>query len=124
MWSKFAGLIGEALIASEGVYAGQGYCFALASFADDVSAKYLMDYLDTYLLKVDCYYDQDWAMPALIWIDEHRDTDHSSRYLTPGGLWERFAEDKGESWQLDYSKKRFWAIMKYCQEHFPAVAAC
>jgi hypothetical protein len=75
-WNQFAEPIGKALVASEVTYAGQSHCFALASFADDVSVKYLMEYLDTYLSKLDCYYDQNWAMPALIWIDTKGNTNH------------------------------------------------
>ena len=79
-WGRFEDQIGEALIASKVAFADQGFCFALARFADDKSADYLAKYLDTYLPQIERYYDQGWAMPALIWIDEQRNTEHSASW--------------------------------------------
>ncbi len=79
------------LIASQRCYAGQGYCAALACYADEPSADCLRQYLDAWLPQVDKYYDQHWALPALVWIDQRLDTNHAARYLERGGLWDNWA---------------------------------
>jgi len=120
-WNQFADQIGKALVASQVGFAGQGYCFALACFTDETSVGYLTQYLDIYLPRIDCYYDQDWAMPALIWIDRQKNTNHSSRYLVSEGLWEKFVEDKlkgSDVWRLENIENRFWRVMEYCRVHF------
>ncbi len=129
--SWFAGLkdytelreqIGELLLASKTCYAGQSHAFAMACFADDASVSYLTNYLDIYLRRLDCWYDQDWAMPALLWIDHINSTNHSSEYLAPNGLWEHFTTDKvtadNDAWTIDSCKRQFWRTMGYCREHF------
>lgn len=45
------------LLASELVYAGQGYCFALARLGAEQDAEILTAYLDHYLPRDDCQYD-------------------------------------------------------------------
>lgn len=118
-WQQFSGTIGDSLLASETCYAGQGYCFALACFATEESADYLIKYLDVYLPRIDAYYDQEWAMPALMWIDEQRGTKHAARFLVPGGLWEEYKRDKpAPQWDIEMCKHNFWAAMNYCQAHF------
>ena len=127
--SWFAGLcyvvelreqVGELLLASKTTFAGQGHTFALACFADEQSADFLVRYLDTYLRKLDCFYDQGWAMPALIWVDEQLDTSHAEQFLVPGGLWETFVKDAAamtDAWTLDQCKARFWRCMLFCKQH-------
>lgn len=79
------------LLASELTYAGQGYCVALARFETTADAGILCTYLDRYFPQVDLYYDQHWAMGALLYLDQRLNSDHASRFLTPGGLWQRSA---------------------------------
>jgi hypothetical protein len=38
---------------------------------------------------VDCYYDQHWAMGALLGLDDRLGTRHADGFLAPGGLWEQ-----------------------------------
>lgn len=126
--SWFAGLarqmecrdeIGELLVASKTCFAGQAHAFALACFADERSAQYLVEYLDIYLRKLDCIYDQNWAMPALVWVDETLGTSHAKPFLVKDGLWETFIAGCGvttESWQLDNSKSRLNRCMLFCEE--------
>ncbi|MCO6044081.1 DUF6000 family protein [Aeoliella sp. ICT_H6.2] len=129
--SWFAGLkrfvecrdqIGEMLLASKFCYAGQGHAFGMACLADDASIDFLKQYLNTYLRRVDCYYDQSWAMPALMWIDQQRGTSHADEFLAPGGLWDHFTKDKisanDDAWTIERSKTHFWTNMEYCQDHF------
>ncbi|WP_417387309.1 DUF6000 family protein [Gimesia sp.] len=111
--------ITKRLLASETCYAGQSHVFALACFANDASVSALKQYLDRYLRQLDCYYDQNWAMPALMWIDEMNGTDHASEYLKANGLWERFIKEKNsEAWCIQTCQKHFWNLMNYCKSQF------
>ena len=115
-WSQFSDLIGKELVESKMTYAGQGLSFALACFANKKSIHYLMEYLDMYLPQTNLVYDQDWVMSALLWVDEQNKTNYASRYLVPGGLWEKYVS--GKSVELSKCKENLWNLMKYCQEHF------
>ncbi|WP_052345978.1 DUF6000 family protein [Hymenobacter swuensis] len=120
-WQQFVPLLGTLLVESKTMYAGQGYCFALARFATAESATYLAVYLDTYLRQPDLQYDQHWAMPALLWIDERRGTTWAQEFLVPGGLWEQYTANKLDHsiiWQLTECKRQFWAAMEYCRTNF------
>ncbi|WP_246059957.1 DUF6000 family protein [Herbidospora galbida] len=83
----------DLLLESEVVYAGAGYCVALARFAEAEDAGVLSAYLDRYLPQVEKRYDQEDALGALLVVDEQLGTDHAGRFLTPGGLWETFTTD-------------------------------
>ncbi|MBI5297180.1 MAG: hypothetical protein HY869_17015 [Chloroflexi bacterium] len=123
-WSQFADIIGTKLLESKVTYAGQGHSFALACFANEDSVKYLTQYLNFYLPKNDLVYDQAWVMPALMWVDEQNNTNHSNQYLVSGGLWDNYiADKKSEHWHLDNKKESFWKLMNYCRENYakPAV---
>lgn len=89
---SFIPAIGERLLASEMVYAGEGYCMALGLIASDECARLLRSYLNTYLPLNGRVYNQDWAIGALAHIEgspppeylEHalwRDVDY---YMDPG----------------------------------------
>ena len=111
--------IGEALLASRYCYAGQSHAFAMACYANAMSVDYLTRYLQIYLPRFDCYFDQNWAMAALLWIDEQHDSHHAATYLTDDGLWLQFVADKDvEVWSLTEFKLRFWIIMDFCNQHF------
>jgi hypothetical protein len=47
--------------------------------------------LDKWLPQLDKYYDQHWALPALVWVDKRLSAHHADRYLLPGGLWDQWA---------------------------------
>jgi hypothetical protein len=114
-------LIGRRLLASEACYAGQSHAFAMACFADAESATFLERYLDEYLQRIDCCYDQGWAMPALMWIDEVNGSERSRRFLVKDGPWDSFTSDKvqvSDAWTLAVCQNRFWRSMNYCREHF------
>ena len=120
-WNQYADIIGTSLLESRVCYAGQGYCFALAHFADEQSAYHLTQYLESYLQQLDKWFDQGWAMPALMWIDAKRGTELSSAFLGENGLWDQFVADKivtSDAWSLDRCKARFNAIMRYSMEAF------
>lgn len=89
--SQFREQLGELLLESELVYAGQGYCFALARFGEERDAEILTAYLDRWLPERSCSYNQDDAMGALLYLDELHSAERAARFLGPGGLWERSA---------------------------------
>jgi hypothetical protein len=90
-WRRFNDFLGSKLLASEHCFAGQGYCAALACYSDPTSAEYLRRYLDVWLPRTDKFYDQHWALPALVWVDRQLDTHHAEPYLRNGGLWDQWA---------------------------------
>jgi hypothetical protein len=90
-WRQFREGLGALLVGSRMCFACQGYCAALACYADQASAGYLRQYLDAWLPQLDKFYDQHWALPALVWVDKRLDTQHAATYLVRGGLWDQWA---------------------------------
>ncbi|GAA2495774.1 hypothetical protein GCM10010406_35030 [Streptomyces thermolineatus] len=82
--------LADQLLASRACYAGQGYCYALARFGTTADAEILTAYLDHYLRRPECRYDQHWAAAALLHLDALHGTDRAGRFLEPGGLWEQW----------------------------------
>jgi hypothetical protein len=96
MWTRpglvqYRDRIGALLLDSQLVYAGRGYCVALARFETAADADLLCAYLDRYLPRTDFHYDQHWAIGALLHLDERLGSNRADRFLTPGGLWEKSA---------------------------------
>ncbi|GAA3030008.1 hypothetical protein Aglo01_36580 [Actinokineospora globicatena] len=87
---RLRGRIGELLLASEVAHAGQGYCFALARFGGQEDCLLLAAYLDKYLA-VDRYYDQTWAMGALLHLDSRLVTRYAGQFLVSGS-WQRWSD--------------------------------
>lgn len=117
---NYAARIGELLIASQYGLAGQAYCFAMASFADEASAANLCNYLDMYLGKPEKKCDLEaWAVPALMWIDRQTGSSRAEAYTKPGGRWDRCFEHANESVQaLNECWTRFERLMNVTAEHF------
>ncbi|MFE0730563.1 DUF6000 family protein [Streptomyces antibioticus] len=90
--TEFRERLGELLLASEGPYAGQAYCVALATFGTSADADLLVAYLDRYLPRPDLYYDQTAALGALLLLDAKVGTDRTARFLAPGGLWQQWID--------------------------------
>lgn len=67
--ASFVPLIGELLLASELVYAGQGYCIALGLMGGEDCARLLRSYLKVYLPLNGRVYNQDWAIGALSYME-------------------------------------------------------
>ncbi|MET7368796.1 DUF6000 family protein [Streptomyces sp. NPDC005566] len=88
----FRDVLGDMLLDSRLCFSGQGYCFALAHFCTEADALHLAAYLERYLQRPDCQYDQHWAMSALLHIDSRAGTEYATRFLTPGGMWQRWNE--------------------------------
>lgn len=89
--TQFRARLGELLLDSELVYAGQGYCLALARFGTAADAAILSSYLGKYLPKTDCFYDQHWAIGALLHLDGRLSSSRAGGFLEPGGLWDKSA---------------------------------
>lgn len=83
---QFRERLGDLLLASELVFAGQGYCFALARFGAAADAEILAAYLDRYL-RPGVHYNQDWAFGALQHIDTNLGTDHAARFSVRWQQW-------------------------------------
>ncbi|MFC9930261.1 DUF6000 family protein [Streptomyces sp. NPDC127190] len=90
--SEFRDRLGELLLASEGPYAGQAYCVALAIFGTRADADLLVAYLDRYLRRPDLYYDQGAALGALLLLDAKLGADNAARFLAPVGLWQQWID--------------------------------
>lgn len=121
MYEELQDQIGSLLLDSKTCYAGQAYAFAMGCYGNQKSIEYLTKYLDTYLAKVDCQYDQDWAMGALMWIDNSNSSSHSDIYLEPDGLWDDYVKNKlatSDAWDIKEVKSRFFETMRFCQKNF------
>lgn len=67
--APFVDEIADIFLASETVYAGQGYCVALGLIGDDKCRNHLRAYLSKYLPLRGRFYDQQWAIGALAHIE-------------------------------------------------------
>jgi hypothetical protein len=85
--------IGKLLLASEMVYAGQGYCMALGLIGSEECARLLHSYLDVYLPLNGRVYDQDWAIGALAHIEGAPPVQYLEQELWRGG---RYVMDPAE----------------------------
>lgn len=112
-YRQFSDVIGELLAASKNAYAGQGFAFALACFSDNKSAQWVENYLQIYLPQMTLFYDQYWAMAALMWIDRGAKTNRADQFAS---LWEAY--EQGKDVKLDDFWNRFVAIMSFCMESF------
>ncbi|MFI7359987.1 DUF6000 family protein [Streptomyces avidinii] len=90
--TEFRDLIGRLLLASGGPYAGAAYCVALARFGTAADAELLSAYLDHYLSRPDLDYDQPIVLGTLLYLDEVLGSESASRFLAPGGPWDRWLE--------------------------------
>jgi hypothetical protein len=101
---QFRPELNRLLLASETVYAGQGYCIALARFGTGTDADALVAYLDRYLnARPRLDYDQPWALGALLHIDERTGPDRASQFLGTNGPWYEWSEGR---WDATSAKKR------------------
>ncbi|MER7859773.1 DUF6000 family protein [Amycolatopsis japonica] len=111
--TAWRGRIRELFLESGLVFAGQGYCFALARFGTIADAEILVSYLDHYLARPGLRYDQEWALAALHHIDSDLTTAYTSRYLRPGGLWESWSAKN--STDLPFHKMYFAMLCSHVQ---------
>jgi hypothetical protein len=74
-------IIGNHFLKSEVCCVGHIYALVLAFFNNGQSTLYLNKYLDYYLTKPDLYYDQKFAMTAILYLDKQNNTDYFSHHL-------------------------------------------
>lgn len=117
--TQFRDRIGSLLLESEVVYAGKGYCLALARFATAADADFLCAYLDQYL-PTELHYNQDSAIGALLYLDEHLRSNRADRFLTPGGLWESSTFGRFDPADFHRRLKGFSAFADECMTTFDA----
>ena len=91
--ARYRDELGQKLMASHLVYAGEGYCVALVSFGDEASALWLVRYLKTWLPQTSRRFDQAWAMASLIIVDQRLGSAHAEQFLTAGGLWQTWQRE-------------------------------
>ncbi|WP_405604130.1 DUF6000 family protein [Polaribacter sp. Asnod1-A03] len=80
-YTELENIIGIHLLKSQVCYAGEGYCFALASFNTENSIGFLKKYLDYYLTRKDLQFEQSGALLALNWTDKQNGTNDVEKYL-------------------------------------------
>ncbi|OLT31882.1 hypothetical protein BJF79_08800 [Actinomadura sp. CNU-125] len=107
---QFRESFGQLLLDSELVYAGQGYCFAFARFGESEDAHVLATYLDRYLPRSDCFYDQLWAIGALLHIDDRSGTDYAGRFVGDGGLWQCSAFAESDPYESQRAMAGLWTF--------------
>jgi hypothetical protein len=115
--------IGELLLKSATCFAGQMHCFALARFADEESARYLVRYLERYLPLENREFDQGWAIGALVWLDAHLQCAEAGQFLHPRELWQVHSHGNivGE-WDPQEYIRQFDDLMEFVADHFPLEA--
>ncbi|MFE9560093.1 DUF6000 family protein [Streptomyces sp. NPDC006487] len=74
------------------VRGGTAYCVALAKFGTAADADLLAAYLDRYLLRPELDYDQPTVLGTLLYLDGVLGSDSASRFIAPGGPWDRWLE--------------------------------
>ncbi|MFJ2818253.1 DUF6000 family protein [Streptomyces sp. NPDC091279] len=115
--TAFRERLGELLLASEGPYAGQAYCVALATFGTSADAALLVAYLDRYLRRPDLFYDQPAALGALLLLDAGLGTGHAGRFLAPGGLWQQWIDGPpGKKSEVPDSYREFIGRLRACAD--------
>lgn len=87
-WDGFVEQIVRQLVASELVFAGQGYSVGLALIANDESALGLVSYLRHRLPEHDAFYNQHWAMAALLEVDRAQGSNYADQFMGEEGPWE------------------------------------
>jgi hypothetical protein len=101
--SEFTEWIGKLLLRSDVCYAGKGYCVALVTINSEACVKYLTQYSEYYLQRPDLFFDQDYAMAALRYLDQKNGTTFSKELSS---AWSTFVRDKPQ-WDLDATQIRF-----------------
>ena len=90
-YTDLTDIIGTHFLKSEVCFAGQTYAYSFASFNSDKSVDYLNRYLTYYLSKPDLWFDQQYAMEALTYLDRINGTDHTLKH---SDSWLKFLKNK------------------------------
>ena len=90
--TSYRARVGELLLDSEVMFAGVGYCFALARFGAPEDAEILTAYLNRYLPRTDLRYDQPVALGALLHLDSRLGTAHAAPFTAADGPYQRWVD--------------------------------
>jgi hypothetical protein len=101
-------VIGDRLMASEMVYARQGYCVALGLITSDECARLLRSYLNAYLPLNRRVYNQEWALGALAHIEGTPPPEYLEQPLWRDGT---YFMDPGEG------IRKFSGVVSYLRQH-------
>jgi hypothetical protein len=123
----------------------EAYCFTLARFGNTEAAECLSHYLSRYLAAEALNYESeelsvDWALAALLWLDQVHSTQHSERFLEHHGLWHQFSVEGVDKlaqrghwsnspseamrhmwqrkWDLERARAHFAAVMMFARNEF------
>lgn len=107
-YTDLTDIIGIHLLKSEVCYAGQVYAYTFASFNTDTSIKYLNEYLTYYLSEPDLWFDQQYAMEALTYLDTVNKTDLASKHMDK---WSSFLKNKS-NWNKRISTDKLEAQLE------------
>ncbi len=91
-------IIGVHLLKSEVCCVGHIYALTLAFFNSEKSIKYLGDYLDYYLTKPLLYFDQDYVMGAILYLDEVNGTSNGDKYKENWNALSTIRKTKNDKW--------------------------
>ena len=106
--TRYVDQLGELLLASETVFAGQGYCVALGLIGGEKCRGYLRRYLREYLPLRGRRYDQHWAIGALTHLEGAPPEEFFIR---------EYWEEPGCSLDPLQGIQRFRRIVIYLQRH-------
>ncbi|MGW0711079.1 DUF6000 family protein [Streptomyces sp. NPDC002643] len=90
--TSYRARLGDMLLDSEVMFAGLGYCFALARFGTHEDAEILTAYLNRYLPRTDLNYDQPVVMGTLLRLDSHLGTSRAAPFIAADGPYQRWVE--------------------------------
>ncbi|RYG70793.1 hypothetical protein EON80_06865 [bacterium] len=97
---------------SDVCYVGADYTLTLAVLGNEAAAQTLVTYLNYYLRQPDLYFDQHYALAALLYFDEQHGTRHAAPVMP---LWEAFIADKPH-WNLQTYTSAFGKMVAEVHE--------
>lgn len=80
-YQELIDIIGTHFLKSEVCCVGHIYTLTLAFFNDERCLQYLNKYLDYYLTKPSLYFDQKFALEAVLYLDKEKGTDYFSMHV-------------------------------------------
>ncbi len=118
-FDSFTDQIGKLLVRSDLCYAGKFYCLTLVTFNNELSMKYLCQYLEYYLTRADLHYDQGDAMCAIAYLDQVNGTNNLKKFEP---IWKDYID--GKDWFPNFEEQlsKFTDEMKIldsCREKAP-----
>lgn len=120
-YSIFRARIGELLFAPRCHLDAPIHAFAMACFEDGTSTQYLINHLRSNNRRKSQPADLDWVTPALLWIDNQFDSNHSTEFIDLNGSLNCTpyqSETVAQDLSGDIQNGLFFRAMNYCQTNF------